>query len=89
MQCRAAAAPAPPAQEQADAAPRSLICTSVTATTVEAFLAEIQEAVASGVDVVELRLDFLTDFDAEQHLEQLMSACPLPYIVTYRPVWEG
>ncbi|KXZ55471.1 hypothetical protein GPECTOR_2g1020 [Gonium pectorale] len=67
----------------------SYICTSVTATTVDAFLAEIQEAAASGVDIIELRLDFLTDFDPEQHLQQLMSSCPLPYIVTYRPVWEG
>lgn len=77
---------APPANNEPG---KSLICTSVTATTVEAFLAEIQEAAASGVDVIELRLDFLTDFDPEQHLQRIMSSCPLPYIVTYRPTWEG
>ncbi|GIL79626.1 hypothetical protein Vretifemale_8933 [Volvox reticuliferus] len=79
--------------EQAPVAPEistpSYICTSVTATTVETFLAEIQEAAASGVDIIELRLDFLTDFDPEQHLQQILASCPLPYIVTYRPVWEG
>ena len=35
------------------------ICTSVTATTVESFLAEIQEAAQTGVDIIELRLDFI------------------------------
>ncbi|GLI68149.1 hypothetical protein VaNZ11_012486 [Volvox africanus] len=67
----------------------SYICTSVTATTVDTFLAEIQEAAASGVDIIELRLDFIADFDPERHLQQILSSCPLPYIVTYRPVWEG
>jgi len=38
---------------------RSRICTSVTASTVEAFIAEVHEAAGRGVDVIELRLDFL------------------------------
>jgi hypothetical protein len=41
------------------------------------------------VDVLELRLDFLQDFEPARDLEALMAACPLPYIVTYRPTWEG
>lgn len=68
---------------------RALLCTSVTASTVEAALLDIEEANASGADVLELRLDFYTDFDAQRHLRQLMSACKLPFIVTYRPKWEG
>jgi hypothetical protein len=67
----------------------ALICTSVTATTVKAFLEEIREAEASGVDVVELRLDFIADFDPERDLDALLAACTIPYIVTYRPKWEG
>lgn len=82
----ATAEQAPIAMEDASS---SQICTSVTATSVDAFLVEIQEAAASGVDIIELRLDFLTDFDPEQHLQKIMAACPLPYIVTYRPLWEG
>lgn len=66
-----------------------MICTSVTATTVKAFVEEIAEAVASGVDIVELRLDYIKDFDAERDLEPLMQACQIPYIVTFRPQWEG
>lgn len=85
----ASSATAQQATEPAASTEPSYICTSVTATTVESFLAEIQEAAASGVDIIELRLDFLTDFDPEQHLEKIIKACPLPYIVTYRPVWEG
>ena len=65
------------------------ICTSVTADTVGGMLAEIEEATAAGVDVIELRLDFLKDFSPETDLERLMGACSMPYIVTYRPTWEG
>ncbi|PNG99247.1 Bifunctional 3-dehydroquinate dehydratase/shikimate dehydrogenase, chloroplastic [Tetrabaena socialis] len=89
MQLRSTLAPSPEVQPATQEAAASYICTSVTATTVEAFLAEIQEAAASGVDIIELRLDFLTDFDPEQHLARIIDACPLPYIVTYRPIWEG
>jgi 3-dehydroquinate dehydratase/shikimate dehydrogenase len=69
--------------------PRSLICTSVTARTVDEFIGEIAEATAAGVDVVELRLDFIKDFDTERDLERIMRSCSTPYIVTYRPKWEG
>jgi 3-dehydroquinate dehydratase/shikimate dehydrogenase len=68
---------------------KTLICTSVTADSKEAFLAEIAEATAAGVDLIELRLDFIKDFDPSKDLEPLMTACTVPYIVTYRPKWEG
>ncbi|KAF8061413.1 bifunctional 3-dehydroquinate dehydratase/shikimate dehydrogenase [Scenedesmus sp. PABB004] len=93
--CALMAAAAPAAAEAAPAGGpggggRTMICTSITAPTVDAFLAEIAEAQGTGVDVLELRLDFLTDFTPEAHLEALMAAAaPLPYIVTFRPTWEG
>ncbi|MEW5318268.1 MAG: hypothetical protein WDW38_009501 [Sanguina aurantia] len=65
------------------------IVTSVTASTVAEFLLEVQEAAASGVDIIELRLDFLTDFNPERDLDTILAASPLPFIVTYRPTWEG
>jgi 3-dehydroquinate dehydratase / shikimate dehydrogenase len=43
----------------------------------------------SGAEVLELRLDLYKDFSSVEDLEALVSACKLPYIVTYRPVWEG
>lgn len=65
------------------------ICSSVTADTVEGAIAEIAEATAAGVDIVELRLDFLKAFDPQNDLKRLMDACTTPYIVTFRPKWEG
>jgi hypothetical protein len=88
LACPAAAMADSPAAAAKAAGP-ALICTSVTATNMKAFLEEIKEAEASGVDVVELRLDFISDFDPERDLDTLMKACTLPYIVTYRPKWEG
>lgn len=44
---------------------------------------------SAGVDVLELRLDFLQDFQPDRDLDRLMGACSLPYIITYRPKWEG
>ncbi len=67
---------------------RSLMVTSITATTVEAFLAEMDQASTTGVDVLELRLDFIKDYDTERDLRRIMKASKLPYIVTYRPTWE-
>jgi hypothetical protein len=44
---------------------------------------------AAGVDVLELRLDFIQDFQPDRDLDKLMRAATLPYIITYRPKWEG
>jgi 3-dehydroquinate dehydratase len=77
---------------------KTLICTSITASALEPFLTEIEEAKGKGVDVLELRLDFLQDWtagaaggaDPGPALSRLMAACaPLPFIVTCRPTWEG
>lgn len=84
------ASPAAAADPQAaSTCGKTLICTSITASTVEAFLQEIKEASSTGVDILELRLDFLQDFEPDRDLDKLMGACSLPYIVTYRPKWEG
>eukprot|EP00878_Enallax_costatus_P021457 GHUV01022712.1.p1 GENE.GHUV01022712.1~~GHUV01022712.1.p1 ORF type:complete len:157 (+),score=38.76 GHUV01022712.1:635-1105(+) len=88
VQAAAPASAEAPAVSQA--AEKTLICTSITAPSLEGFLAEIEEARSTGVDVIELRLDFIKDFEPMRHLEQLMQACgSMPYIVTYRPTWEG
>ncbi len=68
---------------------------SVTADTVDGALAEIGEAAHLGADLVELRLDFLTDInllDPTPMLERMLGACEtalLPALVTFRPTWEG
>ena len=62
--------------------------TSITATTVDAFLEEMDQATGTGVDVLELRLDFIAGFDTERDLLRIMRHAKLPYIITYRPKWE-
>lgn len=69
--------------------PRTHLCTSLVAITVEGMLAEAQEAVNNGADIVELRLDYLESFSPEEDLPGLLEQCPLPAIATYRPIWEG
>ena len=66
-----------------------LLTTSITATTVQAALVELQEAEAAGADVVELRLDFLQGLQPATDLSALLAGTKLPAIVTYRPNWEG
>lgn len=68
---------------------KTLLCSSVTASTFQQALQDIQEIADAGADLIELRLDMLTDFNAEEHLKQLLSAAQTPKIVTLRPAWEG
>ena len=73
--------------QQADA--KTLLCTSVTASTFDQAVTEIQQIAEAGADLIELRLDMLTDFVVEQHLQQLLATTNVPKVVTMRPVWEG
>ena len=68
---------------------KTLLCTSVTASTFDKAIAEIHEIAEAGADIIELRLDMLTDFNVEQHLQQLLKTTEVPKIATLRPVWEG
>jgi 3-dehydroquinate dehydratase/shikimate dehydrogenase len=67
----------------------TLLCSSLTASTKQGMLEEAKEAKNAGADVVELRLDFLKDFDPSRDLEEMIKGFELPCIVTYRPSWEG
>jgi 3-dehydroquinate dehydratase/shikimate dehydrogenase len=53
----------------------------------QAALAAADRAAELGADLIEWRIDRLTD-DAVG-LDQLIERCPLPCIVTCRPIWEG
>jgi 3-dehydroquinate dehydratase/shikimate dehydrogenase len=65
------------------------LTTSITAKTVALALEELHEAAAAGADVIELRLDFLEQFEPTTDLPALLAATGLPAIVTYRASWEG
>lgn len=73
--------------QQANA--KTLLCTSVTASTFDQAVTEIQQIAEAGADLIELRLDMLTDFVVEQHLQQLLATTNVPKVVTMRPAWEG
>lgn len=73
--------------QQANA--KTLLCTSVTASTFDQAIIEIRQIAEAGADLIELRLDMLNDFNVEQHLQQLLATTNVPKVVTLRPVWEG
>lgn len=49
----------------------------------------MEEAVANGAEIVEIRLDFIESLNAEDDIPRLVEACCVPCIVTFRPIWEG
>lgn len=67
----------------------TLLCVPLVGRTVEEMIADAAAAAATGGDMVEIRLDFIQGFRPREHLPALLRGCPLPALVTYRPVWEG
>lgn len=65
------------------------VCTSITAKTISEAREQVKIAKELKADLVEFRLDFLDRFRPERDLEVLLGSCEMPYIVTYRPIWEG
>ncbi|KAF9606704.1 hypothetical protein IFM89_027748 [Coptis chinensis] len=49
-------------------------------------LVDMGKAKECGADVVEIRLDYLKDFNPSHHLETIIKQCPLPTLFTYRSV---
>ncbi|CAO2834249.1 unnamed protein product [Amaranthus hypochondriacus] len=56
--------------------------------TVDQMLLQVKNAKEQGADLVELRIDFLKNFN-ENDLEHLIKSSCLPTLVTFRPTWEG
>ncbi|THU61587.1 hypothetical protein C4D60_Mb07t24890 [Musa balbisiana] len=67
----------------------TLLCVPLVAKTVEQMMADMAAAKARGADLVEIRLDHLSDFEPRRDLHLLVGDRPLPVLVTYRPKWEG
>ncbi|KAF5206723.1 Shikimate dehydrogenase (NADP(+)) [Thalictrum thalictroides] len=67
----------------------TLICAPLMGETVDEMLSLMNKAKTSGADLVEIRLDYINNFDAYRDLEVLINMCPLPTLFTYRPKWEG
>ncbi|CAM6127337.1 unnamed protein product [Calypogeia fissa] len=67
----------------------TLVCAALVGKTVDEMLEKVGQAKTGGADLVEFRVDYITDFNAERDLPTLLNARILPAIVTYRPKWEG
>ncbi len=65
-----------------------LIC-PLTSRTVEAMRTDMIAAAADGADMVECRLDFLTNLPDDEQLHDLLACPPVPVIVTCRPTRQG
>ncbi|KAI3856124.1 hypothetical protein MKW98_016157, partial [Papaver atlanticum] len=50
---------------------------------------DINKAREIGVDMVEIRLDYLSSFNPRQDLQTLIQSCTMLTLFTYRPKWEG
>lgn len=69
---------------------RTLICAPIMAATVDDMLVDIGRAERLGADVVEIRLDYLKEFDdLRKEIGVLIEGSTLPTLITYRPIWEG
>ncbi|KAF5191155.1 Bifunctional 3-dehydroquinate dehydratase/shikimate dehydrogenase protein [Thalictrum thalictroides] len=62
----------------------TLICAPLLGDSVSQMLIDMEKAKAIEADVVEIRLDYIKDFNPQQDLETLIKQCPLPTLVTYR-----
>lgn len=65
------------------------VCTSVAGKTILEARRQVQQAQQAQADLLEFRLDCIQDFNPKRDLEGLLASCRIPYIVTYRPEWEG
>lgn len=67
----------------------TLICAPLMADSVEEIVVQMNRAKSSGADLVEIRLDFLKNFNPVEDVQSLIKHCPLPTLFTYRFVIES
>lgn len=62
----------------------TLICAPLVAQSVEQMVIDMKQAKAEGADVVEVRLDYIKNFQPRQDLEIILGNKPLPVMIVYR-----
>ncbi|PIA44593.1 hypothetical protein AQUCO_01700294v1 [Aquilegia coerulea] len=67
----------------------TMICVALEGQSVKQIVYEMIEAKTQGADLVEIRLDYIKDFQPSRDLEILLKDKPLPVVVVYRPKWDG
>ncbi|KAF5739510.1 hypothetical protein HS088_TW12G00716 [Tripterygium wilfordii] len=66
-----------------------MICSPLMAQSVEQMVSDMHRAKAQGADLVEVRLDYINNFQPFPDLEIILKNKPLPVLIVYRPKWEG
>ncbi|KAK7337843.1 hypothetical protein VNO77_18430 [Canavalia gladiata] len=67
-----------------------MICAALTTKqSVEQIVNDMHQAKTQGADIVEVRLDCITNFHPLRHLKIILTNKPLPVLIVYRPKWEG
>ncbi|KAG8472873.1 hypothetical protein CXB51_034818 [Gossypium anomalum] len=67
----------------------TMICAPLMGETVEQMVKEMKQAKAESSDLLEIRLDHITNFHPHHHLPAILDSKPLPLIILYRPKWDG
>ncbi|XP_061348497.1 bifunctional 3-dehydroquinate dehydratase/shikimate dehydrogenase, chloroplastic-like [Gastrolobium bilobum] len=66
-----------------------MVCASLTSQSVEQIVSDMYQAKAQGADIVEVRLDLITNFKPSRDLQIILTNKLLPVLIVYRPKWEG
>ncbi|KAJ4956139.1 hypothetical protein NE237_012922 [Protea cynaroides] len=66
-----------------------MICVPLMGMSVEEMMSQMGQAKSQGADLVEIRLDYIKNFQPRQDLEMLLRDKLLPVIIVFRPKWEG
>ncbi|XP_026379731.1 bifunctional 3-dehydroquinate dehydratase/shikimate dehydrogenase, chloroplastic-like isoform X2 [Papaver somniferum] len=67
----------------------TLICAPIMGKTIDEMFIDMAKAKEIGVDIVEIRLDYLSIFHPRKDLQILIQNCTMLTLFTYRPKWEG
>ncbi|XWS58507.1 hypothetical protein CRYUN_Cryun08bG0040100 [Craigia yunnanensis] len=67
----------------------TMICAPLMAQSVEQMVKDMHQAKAEGAQLVEIRLDYIKNFQTQQDIQIILKNKPLPVIIVYRPKWEG
>ncbi|XP_020204553.1 bifunctional 3-dehydroquinate dehydratase/shikimate dehydrogenase, chloroplastic [Cajanus cajan] len=73
--------------------PSVMVCAPITATqrsvSIEQIVNDMHQAKAEGADLVEIKLDCITNFNPRRDLKIILQNKPLPVLIVDWPKWEG
>lgn len=61
-----------------------MICGSLTSQSVGEIVSDMHQAKAQGADLVEVRMEYITNFHPRRDLQTILTNKPLPVLIVYR-----